>query len=77
MKTPIVTIITVNYNARSSIEKSMQTLNDSICKAQIQFIVVDNSDDQQLAELIKIKYPEVKYFRSPGNIGYGRGCNIG
>ena len=77
MKTPAVTIITVNYNARSSIEKSIQTLNDSICEEQIRFIVVDNSDDQELAELIKTKYPRVQYFRSPGNIGYGRGCNIG
>lgn len=77
MKTPAVTIITVNYNARSSIEKSIQALNNSISKEQIRFIVVDNSDDQQLAELIKIKYPMVQYFCSPGNIGYGRGCNVG
>ena len=77
MKTPAVTIITVNYNARSSIEKSIQTLNDFICNEQIRFIVVDNSDDQQLAELIQTKYPGVQYFRSSGNVGYGRGCNIG
>ncbi len=77
MKIPAVTIITVNYNARSSIEKSIQTFNDSINKERIQFIVVDNSDDKKLAKLIKTKYPEVQYFCSPGNIGYGRGCNVG
>ena len=77
MKTPAVTIITVNYNARTSIEKSIHALNDSISKEQVRFIVVDNSDDQLLADLIQTKYPQVQYFRSSGNIGYGRGCNIG
>ena len=77
MKKPEVTIITVNYNSQASIEKSIQGLNDSIVNKHIRFIVVDNSGDQHLSELIKKKYPEVQYFRSPGNIGYGRGCNIG
>ena len=77
MKTPAVTIITVNYNARSSIEKAIETLSNSIRNKQLRFFVVDNSDDQQLAELIKVEHPEVQYFRSFGNIGFGRGCNIG
>jgi len=77
MKRPKVTIITVNYDSRPDIEKTIRTLKHYICNDQIRFFVVDNSDDKQLAELIETKYPEVQYFRSPGNIGYGRGCNIG
>ena len=77
MKTATVTIITVNYNTRASIEKSIQALNDSIIKEHIRYIVVDNSDDQQLANLIESKYSKVQYFSSLGNIGFGRGCNIG
>ena len=77
MKTATVTIITVNYNTRASIEKSIQIFDDYIIKDKIRFIVVDNSDDQHLANLIETKYSKVQYFSSLGNIGFGRGCNIG
>jgi GT2 family glycosyltransferase len=72
-----LTIITVNYNSRKSIEKSIQVLHDPIKNEEISYIVVDNSNDSELKKFIGNDFSNLIYIKSPGNVGYGRGCNIG
>ena len=60
-----LSIITINYNG----------LKDT-CEL-IEVIVVDNASEKDEASLISAKYPQVIVIRSPQNLGFAGGNNLG
>lgn len=74
---PIVSIIIVHYHAKRELFNCLLSIKVSHPKVPYEVIVVDN-DEQQIANLqLKQKFPWVRYLRSPGNIGFGAGNNLG
>jgi len=63
-----ITIITVNYNSSSMINKIEQILHES---AGLQYVVVDNSDN-----FIRGKN-NTTVITGHGNVGFGKACNLG
>lgn len=69
-----LSIITINYNGL----KDTCELIDSIpFKKDLEVIVVDNASKQDEAGIILERYTQIKVIRSPKNLGFAGGNNIG
>ncbi len=69
-----VSIITINYNGLEDTCALIETIpfNDNM-----EVIVVDNASNNQEAETIAKRYPQVKVIRSDRNLGFAGGNNLG
>lgn len=75
-KTPLVSIITVNYN--QSLVTSL--LLDTIAKLtypNFEIIVVDNGSPLDNPEWLKEKYPSITLIKTGKNLGFAGGNNVG
>ncbi len=75
-----INIVFVNYKMKEDIAKAI----DSLCKdlsgsaVDAQIIVVDNSANTDgIKDFLHVQFPEVKYLDGGGNVGFGKGCNVG
>ncbi len=69
-----LSIITINYNGL----KDTCELIDSIpFNNDMEVIVVDNASKEDEASIIADRYPQVKVIRSPHNLGFAGGNNLG
>ena len=69
-----LSIITINYNGL----KDTCELIDSIpFNNDLEVIVVDNASKKDEASVISAKYPQVIVIRSPQNLGFAGGNNLG
>ena len=70
-----VSIITINYNGLADTCALIDTIpfNDE----SLEVIVVDNASLNDEASLIAQRYPQVKVIRSPKNLGFAGGNNLG
>ena len=69
-----LSIITINYNGLKDtceLIESIPFYND------MEVIVIDNASKQDEASIISEKYPHVKVIRSPHNLGFAGGNNLG
>ena len=69
-----VSIITINYNGLKDTCELIETIpfNESL-----EVIVVDNASQNQEADSISRKYPNVKVIKSDKNLGFAGGNNLG
>lgn len=70
-----LSIITINYNGLKDTCELIDTL--PLEYDSIEVIVVDNASILDEATLIKQRYPQVKVIRSPQNLGFAGGNNLG
>ncbi|QNF32348.1 glycosyltransferase family 2 protein [Adhaeribacter swui] len=76
MSTPLVSIISVNYN-QARITCEMLASLRQITYPNMEVIVVDNASPTDNPDIIKELYPEVNLIRSTKNLGYAGGNNLG
>lgn len=76
---PVVSIIIVSYNTANLTEKCVKAALGStgFAQGEIEIIVVDNNSSDNTVSLLKKKYPNIKVIRSPKNLGFGGGNNLG
>jgi hypothetical protein len=69
-----LSIITINFNGLADTCALIETIpfNDNL-----EVIVVDNASQNQEAETISKKYPQVKVIKSDKNLGFAGGNNLG
>jgi GT2 family glycosyltransferase len=72
---PLVSIVAVNYNGASHVERYMQGVRGTDYEP-LEVIVVDNASSDESATRFAT-YPDVQVLRSTENLGYGRACNLG
>ena len=70
-----LSIITINYNGLKDTCELLETL--PIEDSSIEVIVVDNASREDEATVIEKRYPQVKVVRSPQNLGFAGGNNLG
>jgi GT2 family glycosyltransferase len=73
---PLISLITVNYNTlKDTIEflESVQLLS----YPNIETIVVDNFSTESPGQLLKEKFPFIKFIQSNQNLGFAGGNNLG
>ncbi len=69
-----LSIITINYNGLKDTSELIESIPFS---NEMEVIVVDNASILDEASIISEKYPHVKVIRSPHNLGFAGGNNIG
>ena len=69
-----LSIITINFNG---IKDTCELIDSIPFNNNLEVIVVDNASTQDEASIISEKYPHVKVIRSPRNIGFAGGNNLG
>ncbi len=69
-----LSIISINYNG---INDTCELIESIPFKEDMEVIVVDNASKQDEASIISERYPQVKVIRSPKNLGFAGGNNLG
>ena len=70
-----ISIITVNYNGLNDTCALIDTI--PFDEYSLEVIVVDNASKNQEAEVIALRYPQVKVIQSERNLGFAGGNNLG
>ena len=70
-----LSIITINYNGLKDTCELLETL--PLEDESMEVIVVDNASREYEATVIEQRYPQVKVVRSPQNLGFAGGNNLG
>lgn len=73
---PLVSIITINYNESQVTLDLLQSLQTLTYKP-IEIIVVDNASPNDNPQVIKEAYPQITLIKSPKNLGFAGGNNLG
>lgn len=77
MTSPPATAVIVTYNSRSVISSALDAAEESHRAGLLNVTVVDNASADGTAAFVRERYPWVRVVESGGNIGFGRGCNLG
>lgn len=77
MQKPKVSIVIVHYHVKKILFDCIKSIYDSRPKTSFEIIVVDNDEVKSIESRLKEKYPKVNYIASPGDLGYGKGNNLG
>lgn len=72
-----VTAVVVTYQSERTIREALAGLKRCYDAGLADTIVVDNGSRDRTKELVAAERSWVREVPSPGNIGYGRGCNLG
>jgi GT2 family glycosyltransferase len=76
MRSPLISIVIVNYNGSCHLEECLQALIENTDVA-FEVIVVDNASTDGSATNLIGRYPGVRVIESDINLGYARGVNLG
>ncbi len=71
-----VSIIIVNYKVEKELLDCISSIVDSKPKIRFEMIIVDNGSGGGLKKLMS-KFGDIKYIKSPENIGFSAGNNLG
>ncbi len=77
MMEPQTTAVIVSYRARDLIERTMETMHRSHQAGLLDCVVVDNASGDGTVEYLESRHSWARVVRSPHNVGFGRGCNLG
>jgi hypothetical protein len=73
----MVSIIIVHYKVEKELMACVSSIFRSKPKVKFEVIVVDNDQESKLESKLKRTFPKIKYVKSPGNVGFGAGNNLG
>jgi GT2 family glycosyltransferase len=76
MCNPLISVISINYNQAAVTCAMLATLRQ-VSYPNLEIIVVDNASPTEDPGIIEQQYPEVKLIRSPVNVGFAGGNNLG
>lgn len=74
MNKPELSIIILNYNTKELLEDCLNSVKDHMSEVNLEVIVSDNASNDGSPEMIKKKFPWVKYTEGP-NEGFSKGNN--
>lgn len=75
-KSPLVSIIVLNYNGKQYIENCLSSLLHSDFK-NYEIIFVDNASTDGSADFVRKHFPKAKIIQTKTNLGFAEGNNIG
>jgi GT2 family glycosyltransferase len=73
---PLVAVVVLSYNAKSYTLRCIKSVTESKYRSVVT-IVVDNGSRDGSPEAIHDSFPEAVLIRSPKNLGFGGGNNLG
>ncbi|MCH8533650.1 MAG: glycosyltransferase family 2 protein [Flavobacteriaceae bacterium] len=72
-----LSIIILTYKVPHYLNLCLSSVKDSIIDLDAEVIVVNNAQDKETSNLVKLKYPEFTYIQNSKNIGFSAGNNVG
>ncbi len=72
-----VSVILVNYNTAGLTVTCLESIFEHTTGLNFEVIVVDNGSNDNSAEIIRKRFPQVLVMQLFHNIGFGRACNLG
>jgi GT2 family glycosyltransferase len=73
---PDLSIVIVSFNARSDLERCLESLHAPPLAISHEIVVVDNASSDGSADAAR-RWPDVRVIEAGGNAGFARGSNIG
>jgi N-acetylglucosaminyl-diphospho-decaprenol L-rhamnosyltransferase len=75
---PMLAIITVSWNTRDLLRRSIQTVHASLAGAGIDYtiVVVDNASSDGTPAMLRAEHPEVLLLEAGRNLGFAGGNNL-
>lgn len=70
-------IVVVSYNTRELTLLAIDSIYEQTTKTIFNLIVVDNDSHDGSADAVEQKFPELTLIRSPRNLGFAGGVNLG
>ncbi len=77
MPHPDVSLVIVNFKTKELIRECIKSVLRYSHAVSYEVIVVDNSRDEGLEEMISSRFPDVTYLCVRRNLGYSAGVNVG
>lgn len=74
--TPVTAVI-VTFNSEKTIADTLETAERCHHAGLLDCVVVDNDSRDGTVAYIESRHPWVSLVKSPENLGFGRGCNLG
>lgn len=72
-----ISIVIVAWNAQRYVELCLESLAAAPPRRSLEVIVVDNASADGTVGMIEARYPWVKLIKSPENLGFSKGNNVG
>lgn len=72
-----LSIVILNYKMRGLVKNCIKAILESDLKVPYEIIVVDNNSNDGVEELIKERFPTVRFTQTGKNLGMGGGNNVG
>lgn len=72
-----LSVIILNYNVRYFLEQCVLSVQKAIQNIDAEIIVVDNNSQDDSSEMMKSRFPEVKFIENFTNVGFPKGNNVG
>jgi GT2 family glycosyltransferase len=76
-RTPDVSIIVVNYNARVLLEACLTSIDQQVKGLACEVVVIDNGSTDGSLEAVQARFPHVLVIANGTNLGYSRAVNQG
>ncbi|NDV65181.1 glycosyltransferase family 2 protein [Bacteroides sp. 224] len=77
MKSPLVSFISVNYNGYNDTCELINSLLTHINSVSFEIIIIDNASKVDESVLLKKNFPQIISIRTPENLGFSGGNNLG
>lgn len=77
MTQPSVSIVIVNFNGRHLLDACLPAALEQAAPLGGEVIIVDNASTDGSVAHVKLAYPQVVVVKSPRNVGFAAGSNIG
>lgn len=72
-----LSIIILNYNVRYFLELCVLSVQNAIQNSDAEIIVIDNNSQDNSCEMMKKRFPNIKFIENKENSGFPKGNNIG
>jgi GT2 family glycosyltransferase len=73
----MISIIIVHYKVKKELITCISSILKSKNTVEFEIIVVDNDEKSKMEAGLQKKFSQVKYIKSPKNVGFGAGNNLG
>ncbi len=72
-----ISVVIVAWNAKRYLELCLESLEKAPPRRSMEALVVDNASADGTAEMVEARFPWVKLIKSPENLGFAKGNNVG
>lgn len=73
----ILSVIIVHYRVPYFLELCLLSVGSALKGLEAEILVIDNNSTDQSPDLLRSRFPRVKWIFNPENLGFARACNQG